>query len=139
MKVYVAAPFGEYRRVRAAQAAIRERGGSITCDWTKEVERYPDGNAPGDVGKEHALADMQGVLNADAMLLLTGSDHAKGCGCWIELGIALAERRFRHDVSCGRLLVVIAGPQRERTIFSRLADKLVDTDLEGVSYLLPAP
>lgn len=128
MRVYVASPFGEYRRARAAMQTIRSFGGTITHDWTGEVDRYPNDDAPPDVRIAHAKQDLAGVRAADVLLLLTGPNKAEGCGCWIEMGGALI---------LGKRLVV-TGPQRSRSIFCDLAEVVFEEDEDALAYLLAA-
>jgi len=44
--VYIAAPWNEYREVRAVIFALRTRGCTITHDWTQFVDQYPKDQAP---------------------------------------------------------------------------------------------
>lgn len=138
MRVYVAAAFQEWERVRTVHAMIRVRGGEITHDWTLQRDKWPNDDAPEEFAYDHAIGDREGVMSADAFILLTPDDRGRGCGCWIELGMALAENRRRYnDENNDYLQVVIAGAQRDRSIFCHLANRLTITDEEAVDYLLP--
>jgi hypothetical protein len=124
--VYVASAFADYQRTRAAQAVLRAGGLGISFDWTTAADEYPDGDAAAspDARHEAAIADGLGVVKADALLFLTPAEKSQGCGCWVELGIAMARGKR----------VVITGPQRDRTIFCELAERF-DTDAAGIARL----
>lgn len=141
--VYVAAPFSEWKLVREVQAEIRRRGGTITEDWTAGIESLPPGVTDGDVGEEEAreaaLADINGVLSADACLFLTVADKSKGCGQWVELGAAIVARQLHqiwgtygegpHDKLThlsSEPRIALCGPMRDRTIFSRFGRRFAD-------------
>lgn len=111
MKVYVASAFDDHARTRAAQKALRDAGITITHDWTQYVEVYPTDDAPDADRAVHAKEDLDGVRAADVVLVLTPEDKSRGAGVWIEMGAALA-----LDIP-----VVIAGAQRDRNVFCRLA------------------
>ena len=111
MKIYVAATFSDFSRARAAMAQLRAAGAVITYDWTVNVDAYPNDDAPDDHAASEAFSDLRGVRDADAVLVLTQADHARGCGMWIEMGAALAYGTP----------VYIVGPQRTRSIFCTLA------------------
>jgi hypothetical protein len=88
MRVYVATKWSRKDEAAEVMAALRGLGHEITHDWTLEAD-------PGDVSDEArrhyfgacAAADVDGVLDADVMLLL----HDAACrGAFVELGVALA-------------------------------------------------
>lgn len=152
-RVYVAAPFTEWPLVREVQAEIRRRGGEITCDWTLEADKYPssmtDADAPEEVALTAAVADVNGVLSADACLFLTVADKSKGCGMWVELGAAVVSRQLRyvwgeygggpHDkltaLGDDELRIAVVGPMRDRTIFTRFG-KRFSSWLDALPYVL---
>ncbi len=91
MKIYVAGSSLEISAVQQAQTEVRAAGHEITEDWTlsltevfkhqgKELARFLHHNA---------RADMDGVILADAIILL---NDPKCGGAYVELGIALAFR-----------------------------------------------
>jgi nucleoside 2-deoxyribosyltransferase len=126
MRVYVASAYEDFARARAVMAALRERGIDISHDWTTNVDAYPTDDAPAELKAQHAREDLDGVLTADAVLVLTNDDKAKGCGMWIELGAALALGKY----------AVITGGQRRRSIFAELTRvHVVESDAVGVSVL----
>lgn len=100
VRVYVAAPFTEWRLVREVQAELRAKGAEISCDWTEGIENLPPGQTDGDVSEEVALkaaiADIEGVLRADACLFLTVADKTLGRGMYVELGAAIVARRMHR-------------------------------------------
>lgn len=125
--VYVASAFTDYERTRAAQEALRNNGLEISYDWTVALEEYPLGDSSTDSVERRKAAnvDMQGVIDADALLLLTPSNTTQGCGCWVELGIAMALGKR----------IVVTGKQRDRTIFCELAERYTYDEL-GVLRLI---
>lgn len=82
MRVYVAGKYGETTnpRVQEIQNELRAAGHKITYDWTKDVQ----------VGVNQAMADMNGVLTADAFVLVAEDHSVVYCGAVCELGMALA-------------------------------------------------
>lgn len=111
MNIYVAAAFAEYPRARAAMAALRARGHVITHDWTALADVYPNDDAPTHLRQLHAREDLEGVRDADLVIVLTPADRSRGAGLWVEMGAALALGKP----------VVIAGEQRARNVFCELA------------------
>lgn len=107
------------------QALARRRYHEISFDWTQEVGKFDDFTASPDHARECAEKDFIGVIHADVVIVLTPIATRKdlGCGMWFELGVA---------VSAG-VPAVVAGEQRERTIFTRLRGvSLVASDEETV-------
>ena len=86
MKIYVAAKFEEASRAHEVMAQLRAAGHIITHDWTGEAV----GDRTGDVLESYlrrcAEADINGVFEADLLLLL---NHPAGKGIFVELGAAL--------------------------------------------------
>lgn len=122
MNVYVASAFQDFERTRAAHKALRDAGITVTHDWTQYVERYPNDDAPDAEKPVHAKEDVDGVRSADVVLVLTPEDKTRGAGVWIEMGAALA-----LDIP-----VVIAGAQRDRNVFCRLALAQSRTDANAI-------
>lgn len=94
-RVYVAAKFEEGPRVREVYEQLRAMGFEITHDWTNEA--IPAGT-PEEVAKffeSAALADYNGVLEADAVLVL---NHDRLFGGATEMGLALAWGRTCYVV-----------------------------------------
>lgn len=149
-RVYVAAPFSEWKLVREVQAEIRRRSATITFDWTKDIESLPPGMTDGDVSEEvaldKALSEIQGIIDADAFLSLTVSDKSKGCGQWTELGAGIVARliiepspsqTIRNTLTNPASLprIALCGPMRDRTIFSRLGKRFADWK-DALPYVL---
>jgi hypothetical protein len=149
VRVYVAAPFSEWPLVREVQARLRAEGAVISEDWTAGIESLPVGVTDGDVSEEVALAaaiaDIEGVISADAILSLTVADKSKGCGQWCELGGAIvarcigtqnldAARSAMLDLSCTPRIAV-CGPMRDRTIFSRFGKRFAAWE-DALPYVL---
>jgi hypothetical protein len=96
MRIYTAAPFMQYERVRAFNADARAAGHVITHDWTLTEEfdlnghpAFGDGAAlDPDVKSERAVEDWMGVENAEAVFLL--ADNGPSFGACMEAGMAVA-------------------------------------------------
>lgn len=127
-RVYVASAFEDFQRTRAVMAQLRNGGWTVTFDWTAMADIYPTDNAPLHERAKHARADLQGVRDADVVLVLTPTDKSKGCGMWWEAGAAAALGKP----------VVISGPQRGRSVFCELGFQ-VETDELAVEMLLEQP
>ena len=125
-RFYVASRFEDFRRARAAIAALTERGHEVTYDWTLMADQYPVGGreAPRQVNREQAGRDLNGVREADFVLVLTA--ETGGCGMWIEMGAALALE----------IPLVLAGPNHNRSIFSELAEERFDRDDFAIEYCI---
>jgi nucleoside 2-deoxyribosyltransferase len=82
MRVYVAGKYGDTTnpRVQEIQNELRAAGHKITYDWTSDAQE----------GTNQAMADMNGVLTADAFVLVTEEHAVVYCGAICELGMALA-------------------------------------------------
>lgn len=87
MKIYVASSFVNKDAVRSAISILESAGHSITHDWTV----HDDGGRTGEelvaFLKQCAQQDFDGVVNADAILVL---NHELGRGMFTEMGIAQA-------------------------------------------------
>lgn len=144
-RIYVGAPFSEWPLVLEIQTELRRRGAAITYDWAEGASLLPPGTTDADVSEERALeiaiAEIEGVLKADACLFLTVADKSKGAGMWTELGAAIVARRV-HDLyenygyrttedsadlrSSNWPVIAVCGPMRDRSIFSRFAKRFAD-------------
>lgn len=118
LRIYVAACVEEYTRARNVMRELRARGAVITHDWTIEVEHYggDDQKPTPRQRRDFAKLDQEGVRSADIVLVLTPEDRRRGCGLWIETGMAIAyERRL-----------ILTGPQRDRSVFCELGERVFD-------------
>lgn len=134
MRIYIAASFQDWSRAKDAREELQAAGHAVTSDWIDVAEKRAgrcDGAAAVDYNPvEHALDDLGGVEDANVLLVLTPDDKALGCGMWIELGYALALAKWTPKT------VVIAGAQRDRSIFCALADERHLTDAAAVSWII---
>lgn len=87
MRVYLATKFENLKEFNEAKQMLEDLGHELTHDWSKE-------DASGKTGPELeayltgcALADLQGVRDAEALLII---NHEKGKGMFVEMGAALA-------------------------------------------------
>lgn len=126
MRFYVASRFEDFRRARAAIAALTEHGHEVTYDWTLMADEYPAGGreASRQVNLEQAGRDLDGVRGADFVLVLVS--ETGGCGMWIEMGAALALE----------IPLVLSGPALSRSIFSELAYMRFERDDLAIEHCL---
>lgn len=98
-RVYVATKANNYLAAQALMSLIIEAGGTISYDWTQDVEKYgeADGAVPIEVQAECARNDIAGVLDCDYLVLIPVDEMR---GAYIEVGVALT-----HAVP-----VVVLGP-----------------------------
>jgi hypothetical protein len=135
--VYVAGPFNEWPTIREAQAEVVSRGGRITFDWTKTIDELPLGTTDGDVSDEwaveKALHEIDGVIAADAFLLLAYAPSTSG-GMWTELGASLCLLRVRYglhweeqwDRNTSKPRIAVCGPYGHKSIFARIGRRFDD-------------
>lgn len=133
VRVYVAAPFSEWKLAREVQAALRAEEAVITEDWTAGIENLPVGMTDADTGEDAAMKaailDIEGVLRADACIFLTVTDKTLGRGMYVELGAAIVARGL-NKLDVPRAIqrgehprIAVCGPHRDATIFSRLGKR----------------
>lgn len=94
MKLYVAGRFQSYAKVRGVIDRLQALGHMITYDWTRSPEFTSEGepvadphNLPKQKLIEYARADLDGVLDSDAVVICADDFLA---GAYIELGYGLA-------------------------------------------------
>lgn len=102
MRIYIAAKFEDQERVRHIMEWLRLAGHVITHDWTANAQ----------VNREQAQADLDGVMTADALLLVV-EKHFNYCGALVEFGVALGR---------GIPIYVLGSALDERCIFMRLPE-----------------
>lgn len=85
-KIYVAGKFEEKVRVRQVMARLVAMGYEITHDWTEEDATGLSGDELAKYLESCALADFEGVLDADCVLVL---NHQAAFGAMVEMGLAL--------------------------------------------------
>lgn len=123
MKVYVAGALADIKNVQAAQAAVLAAGHELTLDWT----RGPDAGLAGDYSASPALsaqiaqADLEAVLAADAVLVMSSAHE--GRGMFVEMGAALARS---HRGEFGHV-VLVGTPQHESVFHHHPAVRLVSS------------
>ena len=102
MKVYVASKFENRTRVQEVMAQLVTAGHEITYDWTRNSQ----------VSSIQAEADLDGVLDADALVLIV-EDDLPYRGALVEFGIALG---------AGIPVFVMGNALDERCIFFKLRE-----------------
>lgn len=122
MKIYVASPWGKRQKAQEAAAMLEAAGHQITRKWWLYEDPAAGVNdSKGTLGAySRALAelDVKGVLDADAVVALV--DAASGCGMWIEMGVALADRKPVYHVNADDF----SGAVPRRSIFDNLASRV---------------
>jgi hypothetical protein len=74
--------------VPEAQQLLVSRGHTLTQDWSQSAVIPPGFAANADMAGRVAKEDIDGVLNADAFVILT-SNPKSGTGRYVELGAGL--------------------------------------------------
>jgi hypothetical protein len=134
LRVYIAGASLEVDRAEAMIAALRMSGKvEITYDWTRDV-RGPDGKiaqaAMNDhAAREYAGADLEGVRKAHVVVVLPPHPPIGTAGMWLEFGVALSTPGVR---------TIVAGPHARVSIFTRLADLVVERDEDAIAALIGA-
>jgi hypothetical protein len=110
---------------------LKMAGLEITEDWTTAEDVGGDANLSKETRVKAAVADLQGAGDADIFwLCMAGYRGARGS--FVELGYALAVRDVAASIcalmgpgdppAAGVKLVIISGPDLEKTIFSEVCD-----------------
>ena len=86
MRLYIAAPWVDKEKMPAIADRIVKAGHEITHAWW-EVEEAPNDPTRAAYLREHAIADLNGVRNADLVVVL---NTVKSEGKATEQGIAIA-------------------------------------------------
>jgi hypothetical protein len=122
--IYVAAKFEDAKLARYVMDVLEAEGYDITHDWTDESVEGLSGTEVSDVLQSAAVADIAGVQNADAVVLV---HHEKLWGaCW-EAGAALG---------LDKPVIAIGAPQTPNRIFYWHPDVLHVPHLDGALALL---
>ncbi|TWP32856.1 hypothetical protein [Leekyejoonella antrihumi] len=123
VRIYVAGPLADIENVRSVQSAVVAAGHELPLDWSRgpDVAFVDDyGSRPAD-SAEIAMADLDAVLVADAVLIVA-SEH-DGRGMFVELGAALARACRGEHVR----IVVIGAIQHESVFYYHPAIQRVAT------------
>lgn len=111
MRVFVSGQLADRSQVRDVYRLLRRQGHVITYDWTRKDDLagpYSENRREAGI---RAAKDIEGVLEADAYVILTSNERA-GKGMYVELGAALAR------ASTGALSsVAVIGPKNHESIF----------------------
>lgn len=124
MKIFVSGKIGEDVAIQAAgfMAELKRRGHTITFDWTT-IEHLRPYEQNRDASAQAALLEVQGVAEADALVLLS---HERGVGMFVELGVALA---------LAKPVVVLARPPARTMFFFHPLVQVVETPEEVFAAL----
>jgi hypothetical protein len=111
MKVYIATSFVQKELAQKWRDALIKEGIEISHDWTVVENPFSDRGelgVPEEMQREWARDDFNGACNADVVWVL--APETGGCGCWIEMGVAIK----------AGAKVVVSGHQR--TIFTSMVE-----------------
>lgn len=107
----MAGALADIERVQAVQSAVLAAGHELTLDWSRGPDvTFGDYGAAPAASATLATSDLDGVLAADAVLVVA-SEH-DGRGMFVELGAALA-RAARGELGH----VVVIGSIRHESVF----------------------
>ena len=109
MKVYVAGKFEDRFEIRTVMNRLRAVGHEVTHDWTYEDPGDLQGDALASFLTHCAEADMNGVLEADILVLI---NHKLAFGAAAEMGMAIAWGK----------VVYVVGPEIRDNIFFHLKE-----------------
>ena len=70
MNVYVAGQLADVLTVRDVQRAVVAAGHELTLEWTTEDPQATDGIPPPSASAALAVADLNAVMDADAVLVV---------------------------------------------------------------------
>lgn len=111
MTIYIAASFSMKEEVRVLYKQVKERGHTITVDWTNHIPTQPKENeADRAVAQQYAVEDVEGIRNADVFLLFT--DGPVGTGRYMEFGMALVAQLEK-----GAPVIYVIGEANADSIF----------------------
>lgn len=100
MRIYIATKYEEKSRAAEMAEVLERAGHTITYKWWFNEQ----------VTIEQALADMWGVVGADALVLIVEKD-LNYCGALVEMGIA---------IGCDKPVYVLGHQLDDRCIFMHL-------------------
>jgi len=127
-RIYVASAVEQLVLVEHYVARLKEAFFEVTYEWTNDVRENgfrADVDLTPVVRRFIARMDARGVEDADTVWVLTPAHKHQGCGMWVELGLALAQKKR----------VVLSGPLCRRTVFSELAEACFEDHEEAFAYL----
>jgi hypothetical protein len=127
MRVYLATSFENVLNARHWMNKLRGVGIVITHDWTVAEKENLRGELemPLEEQRQHAQADVRGVVTADVLWVIT--PPTGGTGCWFEMGVAYGTRSLHRHPE-----IIVSGPRR--TIFTSLMQHYESHD-DAFAYL----
>lgn len=87
MYYYLAAPFGHGPQLPPYRQDLVDRGHHVTSHW---IDRAVAGEDAYISSEDSALEDIQDILDADALILFTGTTEVVRGGMYVEFGAAMA-------------------------------------------------
>ena len=109
MKFYIASKFEDREIVKEYIVKLTNEGHEVSYDWTDHKQAKPYSQHP-NISQEHAITDMNGVLDADIFILISSPE--KGAGYSSELGAAIAAKELR-----GKPEVLVLGEHLDLNMF----------------------
>lgn len=103
---------------------LRKLGHTISYDWTRDADEYPNNDAPESEYPRLARSDLDGIRAADVVIVL--NSPVRTAGKWIEMGAALALEK---------ILIVVGPAEGSGAIFASLADVRVRTDVDAIDLI----
>ena len=94
MKVYIATSFVQKELAQKWRDALIKEGIEISHDWTVVENPFSERgevDVPEEMQREWARDDFNGACSADIVWVL--APQTGGCGCWVEMGAAMATGR----------------------------------------------
>lgn len=107
MKLYVAAPTAFMDDADALMVRLYNADHTITHDWTKAVRAARNGGTP-EVRRESAIADLNGVKAADAVVALHPTANGRGVYCEIGAALGLGKPVLWYEPECAERPCVFA-------------------------------
>jgi len=91
MKIYVAGKWHDKEKIQGYMNDLKELGHEITHDWTT-YESDPNNSF-----QDMADRDIDGVMNADVLVVIMDDDKYPYRATFTELGVAYATKKMRQD------------------------------------------
>ncbi len=110
-RIYVAASYALLSTVTELYTSLRQRGHEITVPWAEMPNIKPFVSREVEA-QERANLEIQGVLSADILILLTDETAAVSRGMFTELGVALAAQRLKQDIR-----IILLGRDNSSCVF----------------------
>jgi hypothetical protein len=144
--IYVAGASAQIEKIETLMDKLQVSGWTITFDWTVPVREV--GNASPDdpeIRRSAALADLQGVADANVVWLVQPDATSTSTGAWVELGAAITRREiYRMIAAAGtydwniplKNVVIVVSGSSKKCIFSDLADYRYESNDDALDFIV---